>query len=190
MHTCGVGQEFVERARLDVVTRERRAERLRAPHGDSRERLTIGEVKPAHGEHAVGAERRARRCRGKTEGEVEHSPGGLDARGGQLVLERLQFVERLMDFVAACVPAKTLTAGQQALVAQLLEGTADRDPAGVVSRPEPGFRREKPASSELTRKDASAKCVGDLLVARCPHVLFLRSRGNHGTTDRATLGPA
>ncbi len=106
------------------------------------------------------------------------------------MLERLQFIERLMDFVAARIPAKPLTTGQQALVAQLLEGTADRDPAGVVSRPEPGFRREKPASSELTRKDASAKCIGDLLVARCPHVSSSRSRGNHGTTDRATLGPA
>ena len=106
------------------------------------------------------------------------------------MLERLQFVERLMDFVAACVPAKSLTTGQKALVAQLLKRTADRDPAGVVSGSEPGFRREKPPRSELTRKDAGAECIGNLLVAWCPHVSSPRSRGNHGTTDRATLWPA
>ena len=109
MDTGGVGQEFVERARLDIVTRERRAECLRTPHGDAGERFTVGEVEPAHGEHAVGAECCARWCRGNTKGEIEHSPGGFDTRGGELVLERLQFVERLVDFVAACVPCLLYT---------------------------------------------------------------------------------
>jgi len=108
------------------------AQRLRAPHGDPGERLTVGEVEAAHLEDPVDAERPARRRRRGHEGELEDAAFGGDAGVEELGLDGPEAGERLHERVAGHEPSHALPGVDEADVAQFLQRPADGDAARRV----------------------------------------------------------
>ena len=95
-------EQLVERRALDVASRQMLAELGRAPHGDDRERLPVGEVEALDAQHLIGRERLAHPPVGAHEGELEDLTLGLDPALGQLALDGDELAERLAQRSSAC----------------------------------------------------------------------------------------
>ena len=169
-------EQLVERRALDVGQREVARPSSVGHHTVTRANgCAVGEVEPAHPQHAVDAEHRAHAGGRGHEPEVEDPP--LGARCPTPASCASIVPSRPSDWrsgSAADEPAEPLARVDEPLVAQHLERLADRDPAGAVRSGQLGLAGQQPPARELAGLDPPAQVVGDLLVAdRCALVLYL-----------------
>src|SRR3546814_386620 len=110
--------------------------------------------------------------RGRDEPDGEDLTSPPHPRCGQLFRSGAEPAEGLPERVDRCEPAEALAGVDQALVAQELEGLADRDPAGRVGCGEGRLAGEEPAGRELALLHAPTQLVGDRSVADLTHLSY------------------
>ncbi len=96
-----------------------------------RKRLIVSQIQ-AHDLEYFAIQQQSNLGRGSHKAKPQDSPLTRSTCLGQLVLDRLEGVERLTNWFIAYEPAEALAAIDQALDPQLLECLADRDPTDIV----------------------------------------------------------
>jgi hypothetical protein len=99
---------------------------------------------------------------------VNEFAAGFVAGGPDLALDRRQVPQRLTQRRADDVPAKALSAVDDAFVPELSEGLSDRHAAGPMRLGELRLGWEQVAGRDLAARDQPAQLGGDVQVSQIP----------------------
>jgi hypothetical protein len=180
-------EHLVERAALDVLSRQGTAELGGAPHGDDGERLAVGQGEALHAQHLLLAEHAPHALGRHGEGELDDPPLGMATAALELVLDRAEVLEALTHGLGRDEPAEALARRDQALLAHDLEGAAHRHPAGAEADGQRRLARQQ--RTGRARRRQLAQLGGDLLVADRPHRADTSSRRSLARLTRSCQHP-
>ncbi|MEY2996476.1 MAG: aconitase, partial [Actinomycetota bacterium] len=166
-------EKFVERGAFDVGSRQVLPEIGSTPHGDDGERFAVGQIETLHAQYLLGTENRLHASRRAFETELEHSPLGTNPSIGQLGFDGRQSSEGLLQRLGGHEPAETLAGVEESLVAQRLEGSANRDATHVEFADHLRFRREQPTRRVVAFGDPATDLLGDGSVPDLPHTCII-----------------